>query len=198
MGCWIMMRRIGRSAHLRYTLKLFIEIIICVVVFWCLFQALSRWKVNVFIQVISQSTLCLWFFIPLYTGWSCWFCDQLSLFAEVFHELLQFKMGSRILTSLEVYSSALVTALVTFGVYLYPQSGADEVKWGVMATCECHLQWRWWSHTLGMPLTKLWTQTCVVYVLVWSELTWHLFCNLNVSVVICAIVTCVLTWVNLL
>ncbi|CAK9217325.1 unnamed protein product, partial [Sphagnum troendelagicum] len=26
---------------------------------------------------------------------------ELSLFAEVFHELLQFKMGSRILTSLE-------------------------------------------------------------------------------------------------
>jgi hypothetical protein len=65
---------------------------------------------------------------------------ELSLFAEVFHELLQFKMGSRILTSLEVYSSALATVLVTFGVYLYPQSGADEVKWGVMATSECHLQ----------------------------------------------------------
>ncbi len=71
----------------------------------------------------------------------------------MFHELLQFKMGSRILTSLEVYSSALVTALVTFGVYLYPPSGADEVKWEVMQLvdaicnegdrlilCECHSQ----------------------------------------------------------
>jgi hypothetical protein len=69
---------------------------------------------------------------------------------------------------------------------------------GSNATSGCYLQWRWLSHTLWMPLTKLWIHTCVVYVWVRSELTWHLFCNLNVSVVICAIVTCVLTWVNLL
>ncbi len=34
--------------------------------------------------------------------------------------------------------------------------GADEVSGGVMAASHCHSQWRWWSKTLWVTLTRLW------------------------------------------
>ncbi len=40
------------------------------------------------------------------------FCPQLSLFAEVFQEFLQFKMGTRILSNLEVYISHFISCWV--------------------------------------------------------------------------------------
>lgn len=47
------------------------------------------------------------------------FFEQLSLFAEVFQELLQYKMGSRILSNLEVcFGTANLTSLVN--LYMLP------------------------------------------------------------------------------